>query len=121
MRKKGTYKPTPRLVVWWFGFVWATNPDVVLFVSLGPLILALASTLGMLALLANRYEIFTRPQDGLVCNCQIVISQETQSQFTKDLQSRLRRQQWEQLQEIITWVRPTIDEIHAVPWSAHHD
>lgn len=52
-----------------------------------------SSCISMLALLANRYEIFTRPQD---------------------LQSRLRRQQWEQLQEIITWVRPTIDEIHAV-------
>ena len=107
--KKGRIRRIPTVSqpqdwwVWWFGF------------------LALASTLGMLALLANRYEIFTRPQDGLVCNCQIVISQEAQSQFTKDLQSRLRRQQWEQLQEIITWVRPTIDEIHAVPWSAHYD
>lgn len=52
-----------------------------------------SSCISMLALLANRYEIFTRPQD---------------------IHSRLKHTQWEQLQEIIGWVRPSSDEIHAV-------
>lgn len=52
-----------------------------------------SSCISILALLANRYEIFTRPQD---------------------IQSRLKHTQWEQLQEIINWVRPSLEEIHAV-------
>ncbi|CAK9084005.1 Potassium voltage-gated channel protein eag (Ether-a-go-go protein) [Durusdinium trenchii] len=52
-----------------------------------------SSCISILALIANRYEIFTRPQEP---------------------SARLRRQQWEQLQEVISWVRPTTDEVHAV-------
>lgn len=52
-----------------------------------------SSCISILALLANRHEIFTRPQD---------------------IQSRLKDTQWDQLQEIINWVNPSVEEIHAV-------
>ena len=35
----------------------------------------------------------------------------------QDIQSRLKHTQWEQLQEIINWVRPSLEEIHAVACS----
>jgi len=52
-----------------------------------------SSCISILALLADRYEIFTRPQDA---------------------NYRLRRQQWEELQDIVSWARPSSDDIHAV-------
>ncbi|CAJ1344612.1 unnamed protein product [Effrenium voratum] len=52
-----------------------------------------SSCISILALVSNRYDIFTRPQDASI---------------------RLRRQQWEQLQAVINWVRPSIEEIQTV-------